>query len=231
MVSSFSSKGKHMYYPFMLYNSDIDHQAIFQNLTGDPFVADLSWRSSLVEPTTSRDQQAFQKILEEQMEPDYFWGFSPYLERRDSLLADCPQMAAEKRFIHLGVDIIVPVDTPLHAPLKATVAEIGYEAGEGNYGGFVLLRHEGRGFEPFYSFYGHLNRDRLPTVGKTFDAGQVFAQIGDFSDNGNWFHHTHLQIITEKGFAAGYLSKGYCTEQDLAEMNELCPSPIPLFLR
>lgn len=220
-----------MYYPFMMFNTVVDHKPIFKNLRGDPFVADLSWRSSLVENTDSRNQRMFQKILEEEMAPDYSWGFSPYLERRDTLLGDCPQMAAEKRFFHLGVDIIVPVDTPLHAPLKAVVEDSGYEAGEGNYGGFVLMRHEGKHFETFFSVYGHLDRNNLPTVGKAFGAGEMFARIGDFSDNGNWFHHTHLQVITEKGLKEGYSSKGYCTEKDLAQMNDLCPSPILLFSR
>jgi hypothetical protein len=220
-----------MYYPFMLYNTAIDHQPLFRNLSGDPFVADLSWQSALVTAATARNQEQFQKMLEGQMSPDFTWGFSPYLERRDTLLADCPQMAAEKRFIHLGLDIIVPVDTPLYAPLDAVVAETGYEEGEGNYGGFVLLRHAGRRCEAFYSFYGHLNRGSLPAAGRSLAAGERFAAIGDFPDNGNWFHHTHLQIITEKGLAAGYLSKGYCTEQDLASINELCPSPVPLFHR
>ena len=220
-----------MYYPFMLYNTHIEHQPIFRDLQGDPFVADLSWQSSLVTTATFRDQKGFQKILENHMVPDHSWGFSPYLERRDTLLADCPQMAAERRFIHLGVDIIGPVRTPLHAPLSAVIETAGYEAGEGNYGGYVLLRHEGRGFKTFFSLYGHLSRNCLPSAGDTFAAGEMFAEIGDYPDNGNWFHHTHLQIITEKGLASGYLSKGYCTEQDLLEMNNLCPSPMPLFLR
>lgn len=215
----------------MLFNSAIDHQPIFRKLSGDPFVADLSRQSSLVDTTTSRDQRLFQRILEKKMEPHYSWGFSPYLERRDTLLADCPQMAAEKRFFHLGVDIIVSVNTPLHAPLQATVEEIGYEAGEGNYGGFVLLRHEGERFETFFSLYGHLDRSKLPHIGQAFAAGEMFAEIGDFQDNGNWFHHTHLQIITQKGLDAGYISKGYCTKRDLALINDLCPSPIPLFTR
>lgn len=220
-----------MYYPFMLFNTVIDHQPLLKNLSGDPFVANLSWQSSLVDTTTSRDQKLFQTILEEKMSPDYSWGFSPYLERRDTLLSGCPQMAEEKRFFHLGMDIIVPVNTPLHAPLDAIVEEIGYEAGEGNYGGFVLLRHEGERFETFFSLYGHLDRNKLPLVGQAFRAGEIFSWIGDFQDNGNWFHHTHLQIITQKGLDDGYLSKGYCTERDLAQMNDLCPSPIPLFTR
>ena len=220
-----------MYYPFMLFNESTEHHPIFAGLRGDPFVADLSWQSQLLGNSSVRDQKAFQKILEQIMAPNYQWGFSPYLERRDTLLADCPQMAAEKRFYHLGMDIIVPVGTPLCAPLKAVVVESGYEDGEGNYGAFVLLRHDGQNLIPFFSLYGHLSSQHLPTVGQTFGAGETFSEIGDFSENGNWFHHTHLQIITEKGLAEGYLSKGYCTESDLTEMNDLCPSPVPLFRR
>ena len=70
----------------------------------------------------------------------YRWGVSPYLERRDTLLGDCPQMVADRRFIHLGLDVIVDLGTPLCAPLDATVTESGYESGEGNYGGYVLLK-------------------------------------------------------------------------------------------
>ena len=160
---------------------------------------------------------------------EYSWGLSAYLENREALLSDCPQMVAEKRFIHLGLDIIVPLGTPLHAPLHGNVVESGYEGGEGNYGSFVLLRHDSQFFESFYSFYGHLRRSSLPEIGKTFAAGEPFAEIGDFHENGNWFYHTHLQVITEKGLGLGYVSKGYCNEKNMAEMDTLCPSPVPLF--
>jgi hypothetical protein len=197
-------------------------------------VADLSPASPLLDGIDVRDQRRLQRILEEQMAGKYKWGLSPYLEHRGTLLGDCPQMVTEGRFIHLGLDVIVPLGTPLHAPLDAEVAESGYEGGEGNYGGFVLLKHGAAvtpSFEPFYSFYGHLRRDRLPPAGEGFAAGDAFAQIGDFHENGNWFHHTHLQVITARGLACGYLSKGYCSAADLSEINDLCPSPIPLFKR
>jgi len=218
-----------MHYPFMLYSRRVEHQPIFHNLRGDPFIADLSPRSSLLSGVDMRDQRSFQQILEEKMGAEYSWGVAAYLENRDTLLADCPQMVEEGRFIHLGLDIIVGLGTPLHTPLDGVVAESGYESGEGNYGSFVLLRHESPYFEPFYSFYGHLRRESLPPAGKILPAGQAFAEIGDFHENGNWFYHTHLQVITLKGLKLGYASKGYCAAKDLAEMNEICPSPIPLF--
>ena len=218
-----------MHYPFLLYDRRIPHRPVFTGLEGAPYLADLSPRSALLKDLAPRDQGALQQLLEEKMGRDYLWGLAPYLERRDTLLRDCPQMVAEKRFIHLGLDVIVPLATPLHAPLDAAVAESGYEEGEGNYGGYVLLKHEGPGFATFYSFYGHLCRDRLPAAGQTFRAGTPFAEIGDFHENGNWFHHTHIQVITPKGLKAGYTTKGYCSAPDMAVMNDLCPSPIPLF--
>ncbi len=218
-----------MYYPYLLYSPNIIHKPVFPELRGDPFVADLSPNSPLLEGKDPRDQEGLQRVLETHMGSQYHWGLAPFLERRDSLLAGCPQMVAEKRFIHLGLDVIVPLATPLEAPLDAVVETSGYEDGEGNYGGFVLLRHESPFFETFYSFYGHLCKNRLPRVEETFAAGTPFAEIGDFYENGNWFYHTHIQVITVAGLAQGYMSKGYCSQQDMKTMNELCPSPVPLF--
>ena len=217
-----------MKYPYIVYSRKIRHLPVFPDLKGDPFVADLSFESPLLEGISPRDQKRFQTVLEERM-GECRWGVAAYLERRDTLLSDCPQMVADKRFFHLGLDVIVTVGTPLHAPLDAVVEANGYESGEGNYGGYVLLRHESRHFETFYSFYGHLRKDNLPAVGKETNAGERFAEIGGFHENGNWFYHTHIQVITEKGLETGYVSKGYCAEKDLAEINDLCPSPIPLF--
>jgi murein DD-endopeptidase MepM/ murein hydrolase activator NlpD len=139
-------------------------------------------------------------------------------------------MVKEQRFFHLGLDVIVPLGTSLHVPLDAIVKETGYEAGEGNYGGFVLLIHQNDWFETFYSFYGHLCKDALPETGQHFAAGDTFARIGDFHENGNWFYHTHIQVITEKGLEQGYISKGYCSKDDLAVIDALCPSPLSLFI-
>ena len=187
----------------------VAHRPVFAGLKGDPFIADLSFKSPLLRGMTIRNQEALQKLLDSKMGSKHQWGLSPYLERRDTLLKDCPQMVAEQRFYHLGLDVIVKMGAPLHSPLNASVAESGYESGDGNYGGYVLLKHESPDFETFYSLYGHLCKESLPEQGKTFSAGEVFAQVGDFHENGNWFHHTHIQIITREGFKKGYVSKGY----------------------
>lgn len=218
-----------MKYPYIAYSDKVKIWPVFKNLSGDPLVVDMSIDSPLFETLDVRDQKGFQTLLDGMMKGRHTWGVSSYLENREKVLSQCPQMVEEKRFYHLGLDIIVPLGTPLHAPLPAVVKESGYEAGEGNYGAHVLLMHESPCFETFYSFYGHLNREKLPARGKEFKAGEAFSYIGDFHENGNWFYHTHLQIITQKGFEQGYLSKGYCAAADLARMDDLCPSPLSLF--
>ena len=218
-----------MKYPYIAYSKKIDIQPIFKNLTGDPLEVDMSVHSTLFDTIDVRDQKGFQTLLDDMMKDRYTWGVSSYLENREVVLSPCPQMVEEKRFYHLGLDIIVPLGTALHAPLGARVKESGYEAGEGNYGAHVLLIHESPHFETFYSFYGHLNKEKLPAIGTKFAAGEVFSYIGDFHENGNWFYHTHLQIITQKGLEQGFLSKGYSAACDLAQMEDLCPSPLSLF--
>ncbi|MCG6892108.1 MAG: hypothetical protein LJE65_00745 [Desulfobacteraceae bacterium] len=220
-----------MKYPYLLHARGVRHQPIFRGLKGDPFVLDLSCGNPLLDVVDVRDQRAFQQLLDRQMAPRYSWGFAGYLENRSSLLRDCPQMVEEGRFFHLGLDILVPLGSALHAPLAAVVSGTGYEEGEGNFGGYVLLCHREPGAEPFYSLYGHLCPESLPDDGRLLQAGQPFARIGDFHENGNWFYHTHLQILTEEALRRGYLSKGYAAEADLGVMNALCPSPVPLFKR
>jgi hypothetical protein len=216
-------------YPYALYDRHIRLAPLFDNLKGDPLLIDLSTGNHLLEQIDVRDQKNFQSLLEGQMAAGSNWGLGGYLERRDTLLRDCPQMVADERYYHLGVDIMVPVNSLLHAPLDAVVSQAGYEEGEGNYGGFILLKHAGPGFEAFYSFYGHLNPGSLPPAATQLKAGDEFARIGDFHENGNWYHHTHLQMITASGLKKGYLHKGYCARKDLAEVVELCPDPLPFF--
>lgn len=218
-----------MRYPYIAYSDKVTIEPVFRNLTGDPLVVDMSDSSRIYDGIDVRDQRAFQAILEDMMTDGYTWGVSSYLENRSKALSQCPQMVEEQRFYHLGLDVIVDVGTPLHAPLDAVVMQAGYEAGDGNYGGHVLLAHDSEHFERFYSFYGHLNRDKLPPEGAVIKAGQPFALIGDFHENGNWFYHTHLQVITQAGLDAGYISKGYCPAGDLAVMDRFCPSPLSLF--
>ncbi len=118
-----------MRYPYIAYSKNIDIQPVFKNLAGDPLIIDMSVDSPLFDTIDVRDQKGFQKYLDEMMKDQFTWGVSSYLENRETVLSQCPQMVEEQRFYHLGLDIIVPLGTPLHAPLDATVMESGYGQG------------------------------------------------------------------------------------------------------
>ena len=220
-----------MQYPYMAFSAHMQIEPVFLDLADDPFVVDLSVGSALYEQVNILDQKGFQGWLDKKMAGRFSWGLAGYLEDRRNVLTDYPQMQEEQRFFHLGLDIIVPLDTPLYAPLDAVVHQSSYEAGDGNYGGNVLLRHDSPYFDTFYSLYGHLNRDKLPAPGTKLNAGDEFARIGDFHENGNWFYHTHLQVITQKGYDEGWVSKGYCSVKDIPQMDKICPCPLLLFKR
>ena len=80
----------------------------------------------------------------------------------------------------------------------------------------------------FYSLYGHLNPNTF-TSQKTVKAGDVLAQLGDQTQNGGYWSHLHLQTFTEKGVQEGFVSKGYCREDQLGSIRLYCPDPTFLF--
>lgn len=187
---------------------------------------DLSGNNAELWEMNVQDQQNFQAYLEAQMtEQKAEWGVAGYLEKRDSLLRDLPQMVSEQRFFHLGVDIVLPKFTDLFLPIAGTVVEVDYESGKGNFGGFVLVRHQVEG-SVFYSLWGHLQRESLPKLATEIRAGELLAKLGDYQDNGDWFYHTHLQVLTEKGRQEGFVHKGYCTAELLSIIDQFCPSPL-----
>ncbi|PIR48267.1 hypothetical protein COU80_04830 [Candidatus Peregrinibacteria bacterium CG10_big_fil_rev_8_21_14_0_10_55_24] len=191
-----------------------------------PFILDLSDQTPLSSATLN-DQAQLQQYIETTFYPAYQWGVATYLEYRSSLLSRFPQMAAEKRYYHLGVDIIAPLHTNVHAPAAGSVFFSGYEEGEGNYGGLVVLQHRDASGTPYYSLYGHLDKERLPQEGEHIEQGALFARMGDLTCNGHWFFHTHVQLLTQKAIDEGWIHRGYCTKEQLSTLDAYCPSPLP----
>lgn len=173
-------------------------------------------------------QADFQKSLDRVMaRNNKRWSISGYLENRITLLKNYPQMVSEGRFYHLGIDINAPCGTKLYAPFDCEVVTSTYEEGDGNYGGIVVLKCQRPGnVAPFYLLFGHLNPDKLPEVGVKLKRSEAFAEFGDMNQNGNWFYHTHLQVLTQRAFDDGWVGKGYCKESEIAMMAAYCPNPL-----
>lgn len=129
------------------------------------------------------------------------------------------------RSVHLGVDLWAPAGTLVLAPLAAMVHALRDNAGFGNYGPTVILRHELPEYT-FYTLYGHLSRSSLPAlqVGQLLAPGQAFAALGPYPENGDWPPHLHFQIITDlRGYAGDF--PGVCSKPEAEQFAQLCPDP------
>jgi murein DD-endopeptidase MepM/ murein hydrolase activator NlpD len=85
---------------------------------------------------------------------------------------------------HPGIDIAVPLGTPVRAAGGGAVTEAGYNA---DYGLFVLLRHPS-GYE---TMYGHMSR-LIAAEGDEVQAGQVIGLSGNSGRSSA--PHLHFEI-------------------------------------
>ena len=85
---------------------------------------------------------------------------------------------------HPGIDIAVPLGTPVRASGGGSVSAAGYDP---DYGLFVLLRHPS-GYE---TMYGHLSR-LVAAEGDEVQAGQVIGLSGNSGRSSA--PHLHFEI-------------------------------------
>jgi murein DD-endopeptidase MepM/ murein hydrolase activator NlpD len=217
-----------MTYPYILLSQDVRVEPVVR-LKGKPLLFSINAPFAKKAMELQGDSKAINDWFDGMISSGGAeWALGPYLEDRESILSVYPQMRGEARYFHLGIDICAPAGTPVYTPLDGVVEESGYEEGEGNYGGYAVVRYDLADCEPFYIMYGHMNTSSLPSAGEALKAGEQVALIGDLHENGGWNHHTHIQIITEKGKSEGYFFKGYCSAEKLKEVELLCPNPMPI---
>ncbi|MGD9807927.1 MAG: peptidoglycan DD-metalloendopeptidase family protein [Deferribacterales bacterium] len=217
-----------MTYPYILLSQDVRVEPVVR-LKGKPLLFSINAPFAKKAMELQGDSKAINDWFDGMISSGGAeWALGPYLEDRESILSVYPQMRGEARYFHLGIDICAPAGMPVYTPLDGVVEESGYEEGEGNYGGYAVVRYDLADCEPFYMMYGHMNRSSLPSAGEALKAGEQVALIGDLHENGGWNHHTHIQIITEKGKSEGYFFKGYCSAEKLKEVELLCPNPMPI---
>jgi 4-aminobutyrate aminotransferase-like enzyme/Ser/Thr protein kinase RdoA (MazF antagonist) len=107
----------------------------------------------------------------------------------------------ERRTVHIGLDLTLPPGAPLFAPFDGVVHGFEDARARLDYGPIIVLRHDIAGDEPltFFTLYGHLTRASLDGlfVGRRILAGERFAAVGPPSENGDWWPHVHVQVITD----------------------------------
>ncbi len=135
----------------------------------------------------------------------------------------------ESRTVHLGVDFWLRENTPVHALLDGEVVTAINDAGDKEYGGLVILKHNMDGFE-FYTLYGHLIPESATKheVGGQIKAGENIGLLGNFPENGNWAPHLHFQIMLSMlGYKDDFPGVAYPNQLEV--WKDLCPDPNHLF--
>ena len=165
---------------------------------------DLSQSSELtlaLEGKTVGEQQQLINGWLEQNKASF--GIGRYLECRSFYSSDAFRQqfpeSVEMRTFHLGIDLFVPFETPIHAPLQGKVIHIQDNAGNLDYGPTVILEHQPDSGPSFFTLYGHLARKCLKTleIGQQIDDGKAFVFVGNSDENGGWPTHVHFQLIQD----------------------------------
>jgi peptidoglycan LD-endopeptidase LytH len=131
----------------------------------------------------------------------------------------------EPRRLHLGTDIWGKPHTAVMAPLNGFVNSFAFNDAFGDYGATIILAHQLRDVS-FYTLYGHLSLNSIKNLqeGQRISKGDLFAEFGIPSENGQWPPHLHFQIITDlQGWKADY--PGVCKFSEREKWLSNCPDP------
>lgn len=150
------------------------------------------------------------------------WGIGRYNERRHNMYT-APQYA-NRRYIHMGIDIWTPPGEPVYASRVGLIAYMADHDQPGNYGPTIVLNHQ-IGKSDLFALYGHLTRDSLTenSIGDIVHQGSIFAKIGSSEENGGWMPHLHYQLSWNDPGEADM--PGVVAESELEEALQVYPDP------
>ncbi|MFP5354843.1 MAG: aminotransferase class III-fold pyridoxal phosphate-dependent enzyme, partial [Gemmatimonadota bacterium] len=136
---------------------------------------------------------------------------------------------ADRRSVHIAVDVFLPSGTPVHAPYAGVVDVVEFREAALDYGGMVVLRHQTPAGDPFWTLYGHLSRATATALraGQAIAEGERFGELGTPAENGGWDPHLHLQLAMLTDDMAGDWP-GVADPDDLPLWRAVCPNPAAL---
>jgi 4-aminobutyrate aminotransferase-like enzyme/Ser/Thr protein kinase RdoA (MazF antagonist) len=200
--------------------------------TAPSVVFDLSVGSAFLgaDPRASEAFTLTEKTFGEMKRSGAAVGVGRYDEPR--LLYTSPLFGAsgnpteERRTVHLGMDLFVEPGAAVRAPLDGVIQVVANNAAPLDYGPVVILRHEARSDEEFFTLYGHLSKESLEhlKVGQRIARGEKFARVGSAEENGGWAPHLHFQIILDLlELGADFPGVAYASQR--AVWTSLSPDP------
>ena len=103
----------------------------------------------------------------------------------------------------IGIDYNVPAGTSVAALLEGEVVHIGKDSSFGGWGGLIVIKSSDPHSAPAdYLYYAHLKWDIPVKLGQKILSGDIIGQVGDSTENGQWFPHLHLQAVCKDIFNA-----------------------------
>ncbi|NND79703.1 MAG: aminotransferase class III-fold pyridoxal phosphate-dependent enzyme, partial [Maribacter sp.] len=135
----------------------------------------------------------------------------------------------EKRTIHLGIDYWLPAQTPVHTLFDGEVVIAINDAGDKEYGGLVVLKHNEDALE-FFTLYGHLSVASATkhSIGDKLKAGDAIGNLGNYPENGNWAPHLHFQVMLSMlDYKTDFPGVTYFKQMEV--WKSICPNPNMLF--
>lgn len=93
--------------------------------------------------------------------------------------------------VHKGVDLAVPIGTPVKASCSGVVASM--VSGNTGYGYNIILYHGDINGVPYYTRYAHLSEFADIQIGDYVNQGQVIAYSGSTGDSTG--PHLHFEIL------------------------------------
>lgn len=188
---------------------------------------DFTAANTLLQQTDLVDTATFNEAVNQMLaDQNATIGVGGYFEDRSIYRRSAHfDAAAESRNLHLGIDIWMEAETPIHTPLDATVHSFQDNNNFGDYGPTIILQHELEGVT-FYTLYGHLSRRSLEglEVGKEFKKGEQIAWLGNYPENGDWPPHLHFQVMTTMEGRTGDFP-GVAAASDRAHYEQICINP------
>lgn len=164
-----------------------------------------------------------------QAQKDGILALGRYLEPRplytNKIFASETDHGMRWRTYHLGVDLFLPENTPVYAPLEGKIFSVYNNANELDYGYTVIIRHEAQHYT-FFTLYGHLHHSCISKLqeGNRVEQGSLLGHIGDPESNGGWPPHLHFQVISNI-LDYQHDFPGVAAVEDLTVWKALSPNP------
>lgn len=162
-------------------------------------------------------KSCWQEILHMQLKEHIDIYVGAYGETRKNLYTE------HKNYIHLGIDLVIPVDTSVFCPFLGRVYAIKNCVHQYDFGTTVIVEHKLYNLN-FYTLYGHLSPNVLVEVDHVVDAGTKIGSIGCENTNGGWPPHLHFQILSSDLVSRTYF-QGVSDPQCAKEALLHCPDP------